>query len=61
MKNLKEWCIEKGRKNLLELYENAKNECKSDEIGFSSRKNANWKCSKCGMEWEQKPNKMTKK
>ena len=61
MKNLREWCIEQGRDHLLELYENAKNEYKSNEIGFSSGKNVNWKCSKCGMEWKQKPNKMNKK
>lgn len=61
MKSLKEWCIENKEYKELELYENANNEKKSDEIGYSSSKGVNWKCNKCGIQWEQAPNKMSKR
>ncbi len=61
MKNLREWCIENNENILLQLYENAENEKKSYEIGFSSGKKVNWKCPKCGMKWMESPNKMTRK
>lgn len=59
MKNLKEWCMENEEYEILELYNNAQNKFKSDEIGFSASKVVNWKCEKCGMSWEQSLNKMT--
>lgn len=59
MKNLKQWCLENKEYRELELYENAINKKNSDEIGYSSPKNVNWKCNKCNIQWEQSPNKMS--
>lgn len=61
MKNFQDWCIENEQFSLLELYENAKNEFKSNEIGFSSSMIVNWKCKKCRKEWKVSLNKATSK
>lgn len=61
MKNFREWCLENKKYTLLTLYENAKNLYKSDEIGFSTSKLVNWKCTKCGMEWSLSTNHMNRK
>ncbi len=61
MKSFREWCLENKKYEMLVAYENAKNECKSDEIGFSTSKIVNWKCSNCGNEWSLSTNKMHKR
>ncbi len=61
MTNFKQWCIENEKYKLLLLYENAQNTKKSNEIGFSTREEVNWKCTKCGMEWKMSTNKMNKR
>lgn len=61
MKIFKDWCLENKRLEVLELYENANNLKASNQIGFSSGKKVWWKCSVCGLSWQQSPNKMNKK
>lgn len=61
MENFKKWCIENHQLILLEMYENTKNEYESDQIGFSSSRIVNWKCKKCGIEWQESLNKATRK
>ena len=61
MKIFKDWCLQNNRMEILKLYENADNLKASDQIGFSSGKKVWWKCLKCGLSWEQSPNRMIKK
>lgn len=61
MKNFKDWCLENKQLNVLQLYENANNLKASNQIGFSSGQKVWWKCSNCGLSWQQTPNKMNKK
>ena len=61
MKDFRNWCLENKKYEMLIAYENANNEYKSDEIGFSSSKKVNWKCNKCGNEWSLSTNKMHKR
>lgn len=61
MKSLKEWCIENNKQEILKLYENGNNQHKSDEVGFSSSKEVKFKCNKCGLSWNQRINKISRK
>lgn len=61
MKSFKEWCLENEKYEVLQLYENAENIYRSDEIGFSCSKEVNWKCTKCGMEWTASTNRMNRR
>lgn len=61
MKKLKQWCEENKEYQVLEMYQNAQNERKSNEIGFSSSKIVNWKCKTCGTSWKQSLNSMTRR
>ena len=61
MKNFKKWCAENKCENLLELYENAPNKLKSDEVAFASSRIVNFKCKKCGTEWKEKLYRLTQR
>ena len=61
MKTLEQWCIENNEYEELRLYNNAKNEKKSNEVAYSGRDPVNWKCNKCGIEWKQPTNKMSRR
>ena len=61
MKSLEKWCIENNEHKVLELYNNAENEKKSNEVPYSGTVKVNWKCNKCGIQWSQTTNKMAQR
>ena len=61
MKDLKSWCTEHNRQEILNCYVHGNNSIPPESIGFSSGKHVSWKCSKCGQEWTASPNKMNRK
>lgn len=61
MKTFKDWCLENKLDDILYYYELGNNSKKPEEIGFSSGKYINLKCPKCGIVWNEKPNKLNRK
>lgn len=59
--DFKKWCEEKNAQELLQCYLNGNNSIPPEEISYSSRKKVNWKCSKCGLEWESNLNHMNRR
>lgn len=59
--NFKEWCEENRAWEFLECYLNGSNPVTPDQIGYSSGKVVNWKCSVCGLEWQANLNHMNRR
>lgn len=52
--NLKEWCLQNDKINLIEEWDYLKNEKGIEAYTKGSNSIVWWKCSKCGHEWETK-------
>lgn len=59
--NFKEWCEENSAWEFLRCYLNGTNPIMPDQIGYSSAKIVNWKCSVCGLEWKANLNHMNRR
>lgn len=51
--NLKQWCIENDRKDLLKQWDYDKNTFTPLDVTKGSDKLVWWKCDKCGFEWQK--------
>ncbi|MDO5440380.1 MAG: zinc-ribbon domain-containing protein [Erysipelotrichaceae bacterium] len=52
--DLKTWCKQSNRKEILLDWDYEKNACKPSDVVYGSTKRIYWKCNECGNEWNTK-------
>lgn len=57
--DLKTWCKDNDKLDILEDWDYTKNQIKPENVSFGSNKIAFWKCHKCGFEWKTRINSLT--
>ena len=50
--DLVSWCIQHGKSNLLDEWDNENNSCNPETKSFGSHYKAAWKCSECNHRWK---------